>query len=211
MEIENEAVEVETETEGEINIDNPVEIPVHEAASGEAETETAEESGEMTGTENSHPEEPAARSYTEEDLKAAVDDALAEVRLRQHFDSLMAEGKRLEGEYAGFSIEEAIKDPVFLRLTAPGTGIGPEDAWWAMHRQELLAEMELKSARDAAARIAGAVASGAARPVENGGAGMYSPAAGPVSHSRMTPEERQELRKRIFAAGMAGEHLAIGG
>ena len=64
------------------------------------------------------------------------------------------------------------------------------------------------SATGATAKVAEAVAeavrSGAARPRENT---AESPAAPSLSHRDMSREQRQELRRRIYAAAAQGGHL----
>ena len=44
--------------------------------------------------------------------------------LRSHFDSLVAQGEALRAEFPDFDLAEALRDPAFLRLTAPALGVG---------------------------------------------------------------------------------------
>ena len=55
--------------------------------------------------------------------------------LRAHFASLVAQGEALREELPGFDLDAALHDPAFLRLTAPGLGVGVREAWCALHRE----------------------------------------------------------------------------
>ena len=56
-------------------------------------------------------------------LRSAQDDS-AIPDYRSHFASLVAQGEALREELPGFDLDAALHDPAFLRLTAPGLGVG---------------------------------------------------------------------------------------
>ena len=64
-----------------------------------------------------------------------------------------------------------------------------------------------EAARKAAEAVSAAVRSGAARPRENG---AQSASLGAPGHRSMSREQREALKRRIYAAGAQGDHLPAG-
>ena len=56
--------------------------------------------------------------------------------LRAHFARLCAEADALHRADPGFDLNSALRDPAFVRLTAPDVGVPVADAWYALHRRE---------------------------------------------------------------------------
>ena len=118
----------------------------------------------------------------------------------RHLDALMAEEAELKAEFPEFELLKALGEPMFLRLTAPHTGLSLADAYYALHREEI----GKRAARESLEKLSRSILSGAARPRENiGGMGrgcLSEPAA-------MTRAERELLKRRIYAAGALGEKI----
>ena len=112
----------------------------------------------------------------------------------------MAEGAALEGRLPGFSLSEALADPAFLRLTAPGTGVGAEDAWCALHADQL----RRQAARQDREALARAVSAGRLRPREGGGSGAVLFTGDPRQMSR---DQRARIRQRVIEASARGEKV----
>ena len=113
-----------------------------------------------------------------------------------HYRSLQEQAARIPG----FDLAAALREPDFVRLTAPGVGVSVEDAWYALHRRERQREQE-QAARRALSR---AVSAGAQRPREGGGSG----AATLSVDYRSLPRARQtELKQRILRAAARGEKI----
>ena len=115
--------------------------------------------------------------------------------LRAHFDALWAASERLAAEFDDFDPEAALRDPDFLRLTAPGLGVEPRRAWLALHPESLQ--------RRTADALRRSLASVAARPRE-GGRGGALPERDYRSLSRT---EQQRLKERIHRAAALGEKI----
>ncbi len=120
--------------------------------------------------------------------------------LYRHFERLRAQTQALGRDFPDFDPALALRDPDFLRLTAPGVGMDPRRAWLALH-PELL---ERRAARESAAALARSLASSAARPREGGGRA----GATLVPDYRSLPRtEQQRLKERILQAASRGEKI----
>lgn len=111
--------------------------------------------------------------------------------LRAHFARLCAEADALHRADPGFDLDSALRNPAFVRLTAPDVGVPVADAWYALHRREYAETLRRESLEQAAA----AVASGSLRPRE-GGRASGGELLG-TDPRRMTAAQRAELRDRI--------------
>ena len=131
------------------------------------------ETGSQTGRGNPHPPSPESPL------------------LRAHFARLCAEADALHRADPGFDLDSALRDPAFVRLTAPDVGVPVADAWYALHRREYAETLRRESLEQAAA----AVASGSLRPRE-GGRASGGELLG-TDPRRMTAAQRAELRDRI--------------
>ena len=120
--------------------------------------------------------------------------------IRAHFDALCAQEAALRADFPDFRLSAALQDPAFLRLTAPGLGIEPRQAWLALHPEALIR----RAAEGTAAALARSLASGARRPREGGGSGG---AALSLDPRRMPPADREALKRRIHDAAALGEKI----
>ena len=137
-------------------------------------------------------------------LRSAQDDS-AIPDYRSHFASLVAQGEALREELPGFDLDAALHDPAFLRLTAPGLGVGVREAWCALHREAFEERAARRGAEEAKALLARTAAQGALRPREGGGldaAALTSPDPRALSRGA-----RERLRDEIRAAAARGEKL----
>lgn len=145
-----------------------------------------------------------AEAAEETPQETPIDENL-EQRFLSHLQELHRQAEALKGAYPGLNLQEELKNPVFVRLTAPGVGLSVEDAYCAVHRRELQAA----AMAAAQAQISQAIASGAMRPRENG----LSYQAGAVSsfdYRSATREQREQLKKRIRQAAADGRKLYPG-
>ncbi|MCR5577221.1 MAG: hypothetical protein K6F56_09455 [Oscillospiraceae bacterium] len=127
-----------------------------------------------------------------------------EEEIRRHLEDLFEQAGQLRALAPDFDLLRALEDPAFLRLTAPHSGVSPEDAWYALHREQIGAE----AARRSLEALSRSVRSQAARPRENhGGAAGTDLVRDPKSMSR---QEREELKKRILEAKAQGRKIPVG-
>lgn len=125
--------------------------------------------------------------------------------IRAHFASLVAQGEALRAEYADFDLAEALRDPAFLRLTAPALGVGVREAWTALHPEALDARAARRAARDAETLLARAASQGALRPREGGG--LEAAALTRRDCRGLSRGERERLKDRIREAAARGEKV----
>lgn len=157
--------------------------------SEETAQERASEPAGNAGVHAARDEEPSGSERPQEKRRDFA-------HLREH----LAELREQAAQIPGFDLREALRDPAFVRLTAPGVGVPVADAWYALHREEE-AQRQAEEGRSALAR---AVAASARRPREGGGAGAALIAADYRSLSR---EEQLRVKKRIIEAGARGEKI----
>ena len=120
--------------------------------------------------------------------------------LREHYESLVAAGRALQREFWDFDMTQALRDPEFVRLTAPGVGLDPRRAWLALHPEIL----EQRAADQARSLLARSLASGADRPREGG---SPNPAVMAADYSAMSRPEQLRLKERILQASARGEKI----
>ena len=172
------------------------------------ETERAAEGGAEESLHNSEPgfqetADTAESGGSPSAASAAGADSATEERAGGG-EEIRANWERLRSEAAalpGFVLEEALRDPAFVRLTAPGVGVSVADAWYALHREE----SERRSAEENRVLLARAAAASVRRPREGGGSGG---AALIASDYRSLPRQEQlRVKRRIFEAAARGEKL----
>lgn len=118
---------------------------------------------------------------------------------------MMEQEGAMRESFPEFDLLRELEDARFVRLTAPETGLTLEDAYCAMHHGELREAAERRGWKAAADTIR----AGRARPRENTGGQAASTAAN--DPRRMTKEQREELKKRIYDAKAQGKALPYGG
>ena len=126
-----------------------------------------------------------------------------------HFLGLEQQAEAMREVFPGFDLRAALHDPVFARMTAPDVGIRVEDAWYALHREEIQSVAMQVAAQRTAQMISDQIRSGRMRPSENGsqpqGAGITR-----FDYRAATPAQRSALKKRIREAASRGEKLYPG-
>ena len=121
---------------------------------------------------------------------------------RRHFDDLQRQAEALKQKYPSFNMEEEMKDARFRRMTMPGGGWNVEQAFNAVHHDEILKAAQEATARQAAQAISNNIQSGKNLPAENGSVQRSAVETQPKLYSQMTPDER-----RIFKAQLTGKPI----
>jgi hypothetical protein len=138
----------------------------------------------------------------EADVSARMEDvresALREAALRQHFALLTRQAEELKRTFPDFDLMKEMQNPVFLRMTAPGTGVSVKDAFYALHGEDIQRESMQYAAAQAGRRIAASVQAGASRPIENGIRGSAPVSIG-FDIRGMNKKQREEYRRRIHS------------
>lgn len=140
---------------------------------------------------------------------ATADEQARRQQLRDHLSDLEQQAQQLQRLFPDFDLHRQLQDPAFARLTAPGSGLSLEDAYYALNRKKLQgAAMEL-AARQTARKLSNAVASGSARPQEHG-VSRQAPSVAAFDYRNASREEKEALKQRIALAAARGEKIYPG-
>ena len=135
---------------------------------------------------------------------------LEQQRIRDHFTRLEQQGEALKKVFPNFDLRTELQNPAFARMTAPGTGImSVEDAYRAVHRKEIEAAQSQVIAQQTTQKISNAIQAGSRRPDENGISGQ-SPSVTTFDYSKASKQQREALKRQIYAARARGEKLYPG-
>lgn len=146
------------------------------------------------------------RRYAAREQSERLGAALRREKAIEHFRGLCRQAGELSEKLPDFDLMAELQSDAFAAITRPGSPVTLEQAYYALH-PELRAREAEEAARRAAEAVSAAVRSGAARPKENG---AQSPSLGAPSYRSMSREQREALKRRIYAAGAQGGHLSAG-
>ena len=119
-----------------------------------------------------------------------------------HIQDLEAQAERLRESFPEFDLQKELCNPVFLQLTAPGTGISVEDAYFALHRKEL----QEAAARQTREKVVSAIQSGSRRPLEAGTTGQAQSMT-TFHYGNASREQREAFKKELRRAWGRGEKV----
>ena len=126
-------------------------------------------------------------------------------RAAAHLDSLRRQAEALREEFPDFDLDAALRDPDFLRLTAPGLGVDLRRAYYALHREDLDSRAARRAAEETRRRLARSLASGGLRPREGGG--QEAAAALASDYRSLSRPQQLQLKQRILEAAARGEKI----
>lgn len=148
-------------------------------------------------------ERDAARKQREEER------TLEQQRIREHIVKLQQQGEALKKTFPNFDLRTELQNPIFARMTSPNVGISVEDAYYAMHRNEIQTAAMQVTAQKAAQKISNSIQSRQRRPDEAGTSGM-APSVTTFDYAHASKEQREALKKAIREASARGEKLYPG-
>ena len=134
---------------------------------------------------------------------------LEQQRLQNHLMRLEQQGETLKKTFPNFDLRTELKNPVFARMTSPNVGVSVEDAYHAVHRKEIMAAGMQVTAQQTAQKISNAIQAGSRRPDENGTSGQ-SASVTTFDYSKASKQQREALKREIYAAKARGEKLYPG-
>ncbi len=130
-------------------------------------------------------------------------------RLMLHVEGLRQEGEELKKTFPSFDLKAELNNPTFRRLTAPGSGLSVADAYYAVHRKEIQAAAAQVTAQRVAEKLSNSIQSNAKRPNE-AGASAQAPTVSSFDPTKMSKQQREDLRRRIHEAAAKGTKLYPG-
>ena len=125
---------------------------------------------------------------------------------QQQFIKLEQQGEALKATFPTFDLRAKLNNPQFARLVSPSIGFSVEDAYHAVHRKEIQAAQMKYASQKTAENMASAIASGSRRPDESG-ATSQAPSVSTFDYRNASREQREALKKQIYAAKARGEKL----
>ena len=141
--------------------------------------------------------------------KAENERTLHEEKFRQHFIKLEQQGEAMKRIFPNFDLRTELNNPAFARMTSPNVGISVEDAYYAVHRNEIQTAAMQVTAQKTAQKISNAIQSGSRRPDELG-TSSQAPSATTFDYRNAAKDQREALKKRIRDAAARGEKLYPG-
>ena len=142
--------------------------------------------------------------------KAQEQRTLQEQAIQQHFASLERQGEELKKIFPSFDLRTELQNPAFARMTAPGKGImSVEDAYRAVHRNEIDAAASQIIAQKTAEKISNAIQSGSRRPDESG-ASSQAPSVSTFDYAKASRDQREAFKRDLRARMARGEKVYPG-
>ena len=135
--------------------------------------------------------------------------SVQEQKIRNHFNSLEQQGEAMKKVFPNFDLQTELKNPVFLRMTSPSGGISVEDAYYAVHRNEIQTAAMQATAKATAQKISNNIQAGQRRPDENGISGQ-APSATTFDYRNASPEQREAFKRDLRARMARGEKVYPG-
>ena len=121
---------------------------------------------------------------------------LEQQKFQQHIMKLEQQAEAMKKVFPNFDLRTELRNPSFARMTSPNVGISVEDAYYAVHRNELQTAAMQVTAQKTAQKISNAIQAGSRRPNENGTSGQ-APSVTTFDYRSMSPEQRKSLKDRI--------------
>lgn len=134
---------------------------------------------------------------------------LEQQKFQQHIQSMEQQGEALKKVFPDFDLRKELQNPAFARMTAPNVGISVEDAYYAVHRNEIQTRAMQVTAQKTAQKLSNAIQSNSRRPQENGAGGQI-PSVTSFDYRAASPEQRRALKDHIRAEAAKGRKVYPG-
>ena len=123
---------------------------------------------------------------------------LEQQKIEQHIVKLQQQGEAMKKVFPNFDLRTELQNPVFARMTSPNVGLSVEDAYYAVHRNDIQSAAMQVTAQKVAQKISNDIQAGNRRPNENGTSGQ-APSVTTFDYRSMSPEQRRALKDRIYS------------
>ena len=134
---------------------------------------------------------------------------LEQQKIAAHFTKLEQQGEALKKVFPSFDLRKELQNPAFARMTSPNIGISVEDAYYAVHRNEIQTAAMQVTAQKTAQKISNAIQAGSRRPDENGTQGR-APSVTTFNYRDASPEQRKAFKDNLRAKWARGEKVYPG-
>ena len=130
-------------------------------------------------------------------------------KIRAHFNKITQQGEALKKVFPNFDLRKELQNPAFARMTSPNVGISVEDAYYAVHRNEIQAAAMQATAQRTAQHISNSIQAGSRRPDE-AGASSQAPSVTTFDYSKASREQRDAFKKDLRERMARGEKVYPG-
>jgi uncharacterized protein YajQ (UPF0234 family) len=134
---------------------------------------------------------------------------LQEQAIQQHFVKLEQQAEAMKRVFPNFDLRTELQNPAFARMTSPNIGISVEDAYYAIHRNEIQTAAMQVTAQKTAEKISNAIQSGSRRPDESG-ASSQAPSVSTFDYAKASREQREAFKRDLRAKMARGEKVYPG-
>lgn len=134
---------------------------------------------------------------------------LEEQKIAQHLTKLEQQGEAMKKVFPNFDLRTELKNPAFARMTSPNVGISVEDAYYAVHRNEIQAASMQVAAQKTAQKISNAIQAGSRRPDE-AGTSSQAPSVTTFDYSKASREQREAFKRDLRERMARGEKVYPG-
>ena len=134
---------------------------------------------------------------------------LEEQKMRNHFIKLEQQAEALKKVFPKFDLRTELQNPKFAQMVGPNSLMSMEDAYYAVHRKEIDAARSQVIAQQTTQKLSNAIQAGSRRPNENGTSGQAASVT-TFDYSKASKEQREALKREIYAAKARGEKLYPG-
>ena len=141
--------------------------------------------------------------------KAQEQRTLQEQKIQQHFVRLEQQAEAMKKVFPNFDLRRELQNPNFARMTSPNVGISVEDAYYAVHRNEIQTAAMQVTAQKTAEKISNAIASGSRRPNESG-TSSQAPSVSTFDYAKASRDQREAFKRDLRARMARGEKVYPG-
>jgi len=134
---------------------------------------------------------------------------IEEQKIRNHFVSLEQQSEAMKKVFPNFDLRTELQNPAFARMTSPNVGISVEDAYYAVHRNEIQTAAMQVTAQKTAQKISNAIQAGSRRPVE-AGTSSQAPSVTTFDYSKASRDQRDAFKKDLRERMARGEKVYPG-
>lgn len=141
--------------------------------------------------------------------KAQAEKTLQEQKIQQHIIKLEQQGEAMKNVFPHFDLRKELQNPAFARMVSPNVGISVEDAYYAVHRNEIQTAAMQVTAQKTAQKISNAIQAGSRRPDESG-TSSQGPSVSTFNYRNASPEQRAEFKANLRKRWANGEKVYPG-
>ena len=144
-------------------------------------------------------EQAKALDQREREAKRKEEEAnrsMQEQMLRDHYAKLQMQAAALKQQIPDFDLERELQNEQFYRMTLPTGGLNVEQAYYALHHNEIMQARVNAAAQRTAQALSASIQSGRSMPAENGSVNRASVPYKEKPYHEMNKEERAAWLKQ---------------